>query len=176
MRQDDEYKEALFRFKTKMFHFNDFDTKWHLRFIELARVVASWSKDPSTKCGAVITRPDQTVCSVGYNGFPKGMIDDKSIYEDREEKYRRVIHAELNAIFNSRDTNLNGYSIYITPGLSCDRCSVNLIQNEFKEVIIDMNNFYRDYHTKSIKYLFEANIPIISIDKINKEVYVTSKN
>ena len=28
--------------------------KWHMRFLEMAELVGSWSKDPSTKVGAVI--------------------------------------------------------------------------------------------------------------------------
>lgn len=34
--------------------------KWDQRFLELAKVVSTWSKDPSTKTGAVIVRPDKT--------------------------------------------------------------------------------------------------------------------
>jgi len=43
---------------------NDSDTsdsdidKWDARFLDLAIYVADWSKDPSTKVGAVLVRPD----------------------------------------------------------------------------------------------------------------------
>ena len=40
------------------------DNKWHNRFMELAEHVAQWSRDPSTKVGAVIVRPDKSVASV----------------------------------------------------------------------------------------------------------------
>jgi len=46
---------------------------WHDRFFAMADLVGSWSKDPSTKVGAVIIRPDRTIASVGYNGFPRGV-------------------------------------------------------------------------------------------------------
>lgn len=49
-------------------------SKWDERFIELARLVATWSKDPSTKVGAVIVRPYRTVASVGFNGFARGRL------------------------------------------------------------------------------------------------------
>lgn len=66
--------------------------KWDSRFLDLAKLVSSWSKDTSTKVGAVISRPDNTIVSLGYNGFPKGMPDDKNLYDLREEKYERIIH------------------------------------------------------------------------------------
>jgi dCMP deaminase len=50
--------------------------KWDARFLDLARHVATWSRDPSTQTGAVIVRPNRTIASVGYNGFPRDCNDD----------------------------------------------------------------------------------------------------
>ena len=116
---------------------NEGKWKWDLRFIDLASLVASWSKDPSTKCGAVIVRPDRTVASVGFNGFPIGCDDDPVLYEDRETKLSRVVHAEQNAIINSKE-DLHGYTIYtFPPGLSasCDRCAAHIIQAGITRVV-----------------------------------------
>ena len=41
--------------------------KWNVRFLDLARFIAAWSKDPSTKVGAVLVRPDRTIAAVGFN-------------------------------------------------------------------------------------------------------------
>ena len=49
----------------------DIDT-WAL---DLSEVVARRSRDPNTQVGAVILRADNTVASVGYNGFPRGTND-----------------------------------------------------------------------------------------------------
>ena len=49
---------------------------WDMRFAQLAKLVSLWSKDPSTKVGSVIVRPDKTIASVGFNGFPKGVPDE----------------------------------------------------------------------------------------------------
>ena len=46
-------------------------TKWDNRFLVLAKLIGSWSKDPSTKVGAVIVDEDNKIVSLGYNGFPK---------------------------------------------------------------------------------------------------------
>ena len=64
--------------------------KWDRRFLELANFVASWSKDPSTKVGAVIVRADRTVASMGFNGFPRGVLDHEGRYADRATKYAMV--------------------------------------------------------------------------------------
>jgi dCMP deaminase len=103
------------------------DPKWDRRFLDLANLVASWSKDPSTKTGAVIVRPDRTVVSVGYNGFARGFCDDRAIYADRELKYARIVHCEMNAILTAREP-LHGCTLYTTPFMSCDRCAAHVVQ------------------------------------------------
>lgn len=108
-------------------------SKWDDRFIRLAKEVATWSKDPSTQVGAVVTRPDNTIASVGFNGFPRGISDDPSLYADKEEKYARVIHAEVNAILNAKE-NVDGCSIYITHPC-CSSCAGTIIQSGIREVV-----------------------------------------
>lgn len=111
--------------------------KWDHRFLALAELVASWSKDPSTKCGAVIVRPDRTIVSAGYNGFPKLCSDEPELYADREQKLGRVVHAEVNAVLHAREP-LNGYTMYTHPagwGPSCDRCTSVIIQSGITRVV-----------------------------------------
>lgn len=100
--------------------------KWDLRFLELSKHISTWSKDPSTKVGAVIVRPDNTICSVGYNGFPARMEDKSIWYKNREEKYSRIIHGEINALTHTTES-LKGYTLYTTPFACCDRCAVIMI-------------------------------------------------
>lgn len=76
-------------------------SKWDNRFLNLAEYASYWSKDPSTQCGAVIARGNRVI-SMGFNGFPKGTDDAPARYQDREQKYLRVVHAEVNAILFSR--------------------------------------------------------------------------
>src|SRR5688500_6959549 len=78
--------------------------KWTERYMELAAHVAQYSKDPSTKAGAVIVDPSNRVISLGFNGLPKGVLDSKERLENREVKYKLILHAETNAIlFAQRD-------------------------------------------------------------------------
>lgn len=105
-----------------------------LRFTILAQHVSSWSKDPSTKTGCVIVRPDTTVAAVGYNGFPRTIKDRPEVLNNREEKYKRTIHCEMNAILSARE-RLDGYTLYNFPGQSCDRCAVHIIQSGIVKVV-----------------------------------------
>lgn len=108
--------------------------KWDIRFLRLAAEVSSWSKDPSTKTGAVIARPDKSIVSVGYNGFPRGVVDTSEYYENREEKYKRIIHCEINAIIQA-ETSVEGCILYEWPGMSCERCAVQVIQSGISTVV-----------------------------------------
>lgn len=101
--------------------------KWDMRYLRLAREVARWSKDPSTKCGAVIVRPNQTVVSLGFNGFPRGAEDSPEHYRTREVKYSRIVHAEMNACIHAGE-DLHGHTLYTWPLLPCDRCAVHIAQ------------------------------------------------
>lgn len=97
-------------------------------FLGLAQYVASRSKDPSTKTGAVIVDPRGRVVSTGYNGFPQNMPDHPELYANREEKYSRIVHCEMNALIFSQAANLTGCTLYTWPFLSCDRCCVHMLQ------------------------------------------------
>jgi hypothetical protein len=75
--------------------------KWDRRFLELAQLVGSWSKDPSTKVGAVIVDAAKRVRGIGFNGFARGIADANYLLENRNAKLDRIIHAEINAVLNS---------------------------------------------------------------------------
>jgi dCMP deaminase len=105
----------------------DSQTKWDNRFLEQAKLVASYSKDPSTKTGAAIVAPNGSLISTGFNGFPQCMEDKPEWYANREEKYSRIIHCEMNAaMYAKRD--LAGCTLYTYPFISCDRCFVHMLQ------------------------------------------------
>ncbi len=100
--------------------------KWDDRFLQLAKQVGSWSKDPSTQAGAVIIDENKRIISVGFNGFPAGIADDERL-DNRDEKYPIIIHAEMNAqLFAHR--NLEGCTIYTYPFPPCSQCASVLIQ------------------------------------------------
>ena len=111
-------------------------SKWDERFIELARLVAAWSKDPSTKVGAVIVRPDRTIASLGFNGFARGVDDTEERFNNRELKYPLTIHAEANALMSANE-KLNGCTLYVTPLLPCHACAGLIIQSGISKVVAE---------------------------------------
>ena len=108
--------------------------KWDDRFLGLAQHVAGWSKDPSTKVGAVIAGDDHIVRGLGYNGFPRGVPDTPANYENREIKYDRIIHAEMNAVLNASGP-VAGCTLYGWPLPPCIRCAAFIIQAGIKRVV-----------------------------------------
>jgi dCMP deaminase len=99
--------------------------KWDIRFLRLAREVSRWSKDPSTKVGAVITKGNR-VLSLGYNGFSRTDPDKPHNYHIREEKLARVIHAEMNAVLEARES-LDRATLYTWPLGCCERCAAHML-------------------------------------------------
>jgi len=113
---------------------NTKQAEWDQFFIGMADYVSTRSKDPSTKVGAVIVRPDgKTIASLGYNGFPRGTSDDPALYNDRPEKYRRVVHAEVNAVLNATSST-EGATVFVTHP-PCSQCMALLIQAGVKTVV-----------------------------------------
>ena len=110
--------------------------KWDLRFLELARHISDWSKDPSTKVGCVVVGPDREIRSTGFNGFPRGIEDDDDRLQNREKKYPMICHAEENAIMHAAriGISLKGNTAYVT-WPPCSRCTRSLIQAGINEVV-----------------------------------------
>lgn len=113
-------------------------TKWDHRFLKLAEHISSWSKDPSTKVGAVIT-DDKEVVSLGYNGFPTEIFDFQERLENREIKYEYIIHAEMNALLFAK-RSVFGFTLYTYPFMPCARCASMIIQAGIYRVVSYTSN------------------------------------
>ena len=112
-------------------------TNWDNRFLDMAKLVSTWSKDPSTKIGAVAIGEKGQVLAQGYNGFPRGIDDSFERYFDKETKYKYVVHAEMNCIYNAtyNGVSLQGATIYISGLTVCSECAKGLIQVGVKRVV-----------------------------------------
>lgn len=113
-----------------------FNNIWNTRFMQMAQVISTWSKDKSTKVGCVIVSPEKEILSMGYNGFPRGVNDALEYRQLRPTKYEFVVHAEENALLNAgrNGTRLNGGILYVTMP-PCTRCAGSIIQSGIKEII-----------------------------------------
>lgn len=111
--------------------------KWDRRFLELARHISQWSKDPSTKVGAVITQ-GKYVVGLGYNGFPVGVEDSRERLDHREAKYALVVHAEANAILMAAE-KARGGTLYVYPSFLlppvCNECAKLVIQAGIIDIV-----------------------------------------
>lgn len=109
--------------------------KWDHRFLAMATLVSSWSKDPSTGIGCVVARGKVGI-STGFNGYASKMIDN--VNDPRELKYQKIIHAEVNAILYARQ-DLTGCTLYVTPIPPCDRCAPIIIQSGITRVVVGIH-------------------------------------
>ena len=107
--------------------------EWKNYFLGIAKIVSQRSHDVHTQHGCVITDRDNRILGVGYNGFPKGM-DDQKLPTTRPEKYDWIIHAERNALSNCTIRPDNGIA-YVT-GQCCNDCILALWQEGIRTVVM----------------------------------------
>jgi len=112
--------------------------KWDRRYLDLAAEVSKWSKDPSSKIGAVAVGSKGQVLSQGYNGFPRGIFDGGVRLNERELKYKYIVHAEMNLIYNAtyNGVSLDGSTLYVTGLPVCSECAKGVIQVGIKRVVM----------------------------------------
>ncbi|MGL5329434.1 MAG: deoxycytidylate deaminase [Peptostreptococcaceae bacterium] len=147
---------------------------WDDYFMGISLLSGMRSKDPSTQVGACIVDKNNRIVSIGYNGFVNGCSDEDFPWtregEFLETKYPYVVHAEQNAILNSRGKTLEGCSIYVNL-FPCHDCARNIIQSGIQKVYYLEDKYADTDSIKASKYMFEkANVELIqlkpSVDKI----------
>jgi dCMP deaminase len=137
--------------------------KWDQRYLGLAEEVAQWSKDPSSKVGAVAVGTKGQVLAQGYNGFPRGIDDSLTRYHDRDRKYELVVHAEMNVIYNAtyNGVSLDGATLYVTGLPVCSECAKGIIQVGIRRVVmkdVDTSRKWEDSWRKTQEMFNEASI------------------
>lgn len=115
---------------------------WDTRMMDVAKLVASWSKDRSIGVGCVITSPDHAILSTGFNGFPRGVNDDVEERHQRPAKYKYTEHAERNAIYNAarHGIKLEGTTIYL-PWYPCADCARAIVQSGIRTMVATVPDF-----------------------------------
>ena len=147
------------------------------KYLGLAQSIAEiFSKDSSTKVGAIILGPDNEVRSIGYNGAPRGCAADEDARGvERPEKYFWFSHAELNAITNAArvGTPLAGTSLVVTHP-PCMDCARAIVQAGIKAVYCpkptsEFLSRWDDHITRSIRLFVECNVAYTFINRSNNE-------
>lgn len=130
---------------------------WDEYFMGVSLLAAKRSKDPNTQVGACIVSEDNIIISTGYNGFPYGCSDDEYPWdrEGTDTKYPYVVHAELNAILNSKGRSLDGAKIYVSL-FPCNECAKAIIQSGIKEVIYLSDKYEKNGSTVASKRMLNS--------------------
>ena len=120
-------------------------------YLDMAKGIASLSRDNNTHVGAVIVASDGSPVSWGYNGTVPG-FDDEEIPHSRdtkelfyfengikktfsENKYPFMEHAEANAIdFGDKD-KMVGATIYVT-AMPCKDCARRIAKRQISCVVV----------------------------------------
>ena len=142
--------------------------------MELAFLISTWSKDTSTKTGALVVGPDREIRATGYNGLVRGVDDNIPERMERPTKYDFFEHAERNAIYNAclTGTSLKGCTLYATHS-PCTDCARAIIQAGIKtvvtnKVIIDEN--YAPYMKRAAELYLQGNSCRL-VEEITKEEF-----
>jgi dCMP deaminase len=107
--------------------------EWDKRRLDLAELVATWSKDRA-QVGAVVADRYGRVIALGYNGFAGGLEDSNDLLNNTEEKLDRIVHAELNAILIAGRGSEDG-TLYVVGKPVCAGCAGVIIQSKIKRVV-----------------------------------------
>ncbi len=147
--------------------------KWDKRFLGLAEHIAGWSKDPSTKVGAVIADRHNRVVSVGYNGAPRDVDDSEERLKDRTVKYQITLHAETNAILFA-NRSLDGCTLYVWPLPPCAHCAAQIVQVGITRVVsviadADAAERWTESNVLAWQLFKEAGVKLLLIGRMGKE-------
>ena len=133
----------------------------------MSAYIATASKDPSTRVGAVCVDDKNRVRGIGFNGFSRGTSDDNRL-NIREQKYKMVIHAEHNCLINCT-SDVNGCTMYVTHP-PCLHCCAIMDQYGIKRVVFEepKPEFASRWNLRdTVEYLKELNIEVSSYRRVD---------
>lgn len=89
------------------------------------------------------------------------MPDDEELYANREEKYSRIVHCEMNALIYAEKHLPSGTTLYTYPFMSCDRCVVHMLQAGIRRFVApqatkEQCERWGDSFAKTRKYVLEC--------------------
>jgi len=102
---------------------------WGKYALLLAKAASERSEDPYKKTGCCVLRFDKSVAAIGYNGAPRGIEID---WSDRDERRKRVIHAEVNALSYCKPGEIWLLACNLLP---CRNCMQTIAAYGIKQVI-----------------------------------------
>ena len=135
--------------------------------MDMAAMVSTWSKDPSSKIGCVAVNSERRILATGYNGFPKGIEDTPVRLHHRATKHSLVVHAEMNALMNAlySGVSLKDSTIYVYGLPICPDCAKCVIQAGVKRIVIptdktDKGDWQKVWEEKSLPMFKESGVQV----------------
>jgi dCMP deaminase len=102
---------------------------WEQYALKLAHVAALKSKDPYVQVGCCLLRHDNSVASLGFNGFPSKM---KERWDDRDERRKYTVHSEINSLRYVRPEECYLAAVTLLP---CNDCLKSLAAYGIKKIV-----------------------------------------
>lgn len=138
--------------------------KWDRRFLSAAKTIANWSPDPSSQIGCVVISSENLPLSWGWNAFPRKLTSIVEYEVAREVKYKYIIHAEANAIYNATRGNvcLKNATFYVYGLPPCLDCAKAVVQVGATRIVTlakkDLSKKWVDSYLESVELFREVGI------------------
>ena len=130
-----------------------------ISFMEAAiQTAILWSKrseDPYKKVGVCILNKDGRVLSIGYNGLVPKFKTNKKFFNDRDNRRKYMIHAEINALSLIKRTD-EPYLLASTL-LPCSNCATNIVAYGVKTVVYS-EDYEKDTSAKDIFKFYKVKL------------------
>lgn len=148
------------------------DNKWDKRFLEIAKVVSTWSSCYKHSVGCVIVK-DNRIIATGYNGAPSGIEpcrDRKYCYKnslniEKGTSMCFATHAEQNALIQAAKLgiSIDGATMYTTTE-PCSVCAKLIINAGIKRVV-----YIEEYGEQFSRDLFKMSNVLVEKSVFNNE-------
>lgn len=132
---------------------------WEEYALNLAKVASQRSEDPYVKVGACVLRHDNSVGGIGYNGPPPGI---EILWDNRDSRRKRVIHAEINALRYVRPGECRLIACTLLP---CNDCIKTIAAFGIRTLVFQ-DVYDRDYSALSLADEFRIDL----IQKIDEDL------
>ena len=138
------------------------------------------SKDPNTKVGACVYHHKSGALFLGYNGFPMGLPDTKSVWDQKDRskspnKYQYCVHAETSAIRRALSVfpDLQQCAMFVTH-FPCSQCMRDSIIPSGLKTVFYMQQVPADAITEELAraakvQLVKSRIEFSYFDKLGDE-------
>jgi dCMP deaminase len=126
------------------------EKEWFIRFMELAKHISTWSKDPKAKVGCVIVDPEnKNIKTIGHNCLVRDFEKEKYAekYYEKPLKNTFMEHAERNAIYKAAECGISIKKCFIfCTHFPCPECSRGILKSGICSAVVlesSCNSYFR---------------------------------